>query len=70
MDPRIRIHTKISWIRKTAIFPVSLPNRDNVDDEGDLVVAQWLEEEKSEFDRALLSINDLTVGHQLLLLGY
>ncbi len=49
---------------------MSLPNRDNVDDEGDLVVAQWLEEEKSEFDRALLSINDLTVGHQLLLLGY
>jgi hypothetical protein len=46
------------------IFPVSLPNRDNVDDEGDLVVAQWLEEEKSEFDRALSSINDLTVGHQ------
>ncbi len=29
-------------------------------------MAQWLEEEKSEFDRALSSINDLTVGHQLL----
>jgi hypothetical protein len=33
------------------------------------VVAQCLEEEKSEFDRALSSINDLRVGHQLLLLG-
>lgn len=37
-----------------------------MDSDDELVVFQWLEEEKSEFDRGLSSINDLRVGrHQL-----
>ena len=44
------------------LLPPHHVNRDNVNEEGDLMVTHWLEEERSEFDRALSSINDLTVG--------
>jgi hypothetical protein len=60
MDPRIRIHAKMSWIRKTAYKKKAVA----ISSIKKMLWRQTLKQEELFFDKLILSINCITYDHR------